>query len=709
MRPLPGVAVTLISEAAVVPYSAMVPAHIAGEYTADEITIDLVRLCQAVKVRFVDERVLGIDTARQEIHFAARPPLRYDVLSVGVGSVPACPAQDVAEVYSLPLRPLHKLLDGLDALEKKVKAASSFHLAIVGGGASGCELALALHRRLGHHASLRMTLLQGPERLLPQFPGKAGRLFAEVLASRRIAVRLGVPVTGCAGDSLVLENGERIACEAVLWATNAAAPALLRASALDTDANGFLAVHETLQSVSDARIFGTGDCVGFSGYPELQKNGVHAVREGAVLFDNVAAFLHEKPLRPFRPQGFCLMLLNTGDGRAVFSYGPVTSKSRWARRLKHRIDRAWIQKFTRFPVMEPATESADSPLMRCGGCGSKISSDVLSAVLKRIEVAQDSRVMLGCKAGEDAAVFQTRADLFGRDPARLVEIQTVDYFRAFVDDPFLFGRIAAQHALSDLYAMNARPFSALAIATLPYARGPIQECQLFELLSGAVRTFSELGVTLAGGHTTEGSELAVGFAVTGHGEQDRLFRKSGLEPGDKLILTKPLGSGALLAAWMRGRCKAAWFEELVRSMLLSNKAAAEVFAANGVRACTDITGFGLAGHLLEMLDASAMSATLTTGAVPVFAGFDEVVKDGIVSSLYADNARASCRVQVADGMPQWLFDPQTSGGLLAAVKTAAVDRILQELRQAGYEVAATIGEVDVPGGAFSIRIVGGKT
>ena len=221
-------------------------------------------------------------------------------------------------------------------------------------------------------------------------------------------------------------------------------------------------------------------------------------------------------------------------------------------------------------------------------------------------------------------MYRTRLDLFGREPDKLVEVQTVDYFKAFLDDPYLFGRIAALNAVSDLYAMNARPFAALAIATLPYARGPIQEAQLYELLSGAVQSLRELGVVLAGGHTTEGSELALGFSVTGHAEADRLFQKSRLQPGDRLLLTKPLGSGALLAAWMRGQCKAAWFDKLIRSMLQANKNAAEVFAEAGVTACTDVTGFGLAGHLLEMLDASRLSACLQREAVPVYEGFVEV-------------------------------------------------------------------------------------
>jgi selenide,water dikinase len=695
MRPLPGVAVTLVNEAAVIPYSAMVPAHIAHDYTADEITIDLVRLCQAVRVRFVPERVTGIEPDARQVSFAARPPLGYDVLSLGLGSIPACPAPRAAAPWSLTMRPLASLLRKLDQLEEKLGSSGQpFHLAVVGGGASGCELALAIQKRFAPCAGFRLTLLQGNERLLPQFPSSAARAFATAFQQRGMAFRVNARVIDSQNSSLVLENGERMVCDAVLWATEAAAPPILRESGLAVDAGGFLQVAETLQSRSDPNIFGTGDCVAFAAYPDLPKNGVHAVREGAVLFDNVAAFLREEPLRPFRPQRFCLNLLSTADGAAVLCYGPVACPGRWARRLKDRIDRAWIEKFTRFPVMTaPEPEEAKAPAMRCGGCGSKISSDVLSAVLRRLDIPDDPRVLLGTRAGEDAAVHRVRPELFGTDPRQLVEVQTVDYFKAFVDDPYLFGRIAALNAVSDLYAMNARPFSALAIATLPYARGPVQEAQLYELLSGAVESLRGLGVVLTGGHTTEGSELALGFAVTGFAEEDRLFQKSKLQPGDQLILTKPLGSGALLAAWMRSACRAAWFETLIASMLRSNGPAARIFAQTGVVACTDVTGFGLAGHLLEMLDASNVSARLTGKEVRVYPGFDAVVSQGMVSTLHGDNARMGARVEGPAPLPAWLFDPQTSGGLLAAVKPEMAATVVEELRQAGFAEAGVIGAV----------------
>jgi selenide,water dikinase len=695
MRPVPGVEVTLVNESPVVPYSAMVPARIGGDYSHDEVTIDLVRLCQSVKVRFVAERVTGVDPAARRVLFADRAPLAYDALALGIGSRPTVPDGAAADERSLVLRPLDKLLDAIGRLDERLAGSPKpFHLAVVGGGASGCELALALRKRFGNHPGFRLTLLQGDARVLPEFPDGVARSFLRAFRERRVDVRVNARVTGVREGELLLESGGKVAFDAVLWATRPAPPRSLCEWELPCDARGFLRVRETLQSVGDAAVFGTGDCVAFDAYPDLPRNGVHAVREGRALFDNVASFLHERPLRPYRPQRWCLCLLNTADGRAVLSYGPFTAAGRWARLLKDRIDRAWIDKFSRFPPMAGSGDGkASEYLMRCGGCGSKIPGDVLSAVLKRLDIPDDPRVLLGSRAGEDAAVHRLRPELFGAEPGKLVEVQTVDYFKAFVDDPYLFGRIAALNAVSDLYAMNARPFSALAIATLPYARGPVQEARLYELLSGAVRSLREVGVVLTGGHTTEGSEAALGFAVTGYAEEDRLFRKSGLRPGDVLVLAKPLGSGALLAAWMRGECRAAWFGRLVDSMLLSNGPASEVFRDAGVTACTDVTGFGLAGHLLEMLDASHVSAALTAKDVPLFAGFEEVVGRGIVSSLHEGNARTACRVDWMIRPPAWLFDPQTSGGLLGAVRPDRVADTLSRLRQRGYRDAAAIGEV----------------
>ncbi len=708
MSPWPGVAVTLVTEFSEIPYSAMVPGYIAGDYRWDEITLDLVRFCRSAGVRFVSARVTAVDAARRLVQLEDRAAISYDVLSLGIGSLPAEPEGCANGEWSFFMRPLGPFTQQLERLEESLRESPRpFHLAVVGGGVSGCELSLAIQKRLAKSADVRLTLLQSNRQLLPSFPNRAARIMEQRLRDAGLAVRLEACVVGGAADRLRLSSGEEIACDGVLWATPAAPPDCLRSSGLSVDDAGFLRVGETLQSLGDPAVFGTGDCVTFTPQPTLPRNGVHAVRQGRVLFDNVRELLHERPLAPFRPQRNCLCLMNTADGEAILSYGPLATKGRFVRRLKDRIDRAWLDSFGNVTrsVSEGATRIDNAPsltrrvsmgrqphLMRCGGCGAKVSGDVLSSVLSGLEIPNDSRVLLGTRSGEDAAVHRVRADLFGIAPDKLVEVQTVDYFRAFLDDPYLFGRIAALHSVSDVFAMNARPFSALAIATLPYARGPIQAGQLRELLAGATRSLNELGVVLTGGHTSEGHDLSLGFAVTGYADEDQLFRKSNLKPGDTLILTKPLGTGATLAAWMHGQCSAAELREAIEQMLIANASAAEVFAQFGARAVTDITGFGLAGHLLEMLDASRVSARLSA-TVPVLAGFETASSRGILSTLQRDNEKLSCRVQCPAAPPAWLFDPQTSGGLLGAVRPEVASAVLEELHRRGLPRAAAIGHV----------------
>ena len=221
------------------------------------------------------------------------------MLSLGLGSLPAAPFDAAAASCSFVLRPLSSLVRKIDELaEHYSDFPRPCHLAVVGGGASGCELALALHHRLARHASFRLTLLQGNDRLLPQHPRKAAQAFEQLLHERGIQVRLNASVVAAEQGTLHLDNGERIACDAVLWATNAAPPPLLRASGLTLDKAGFLVVQDTLQWYPIRRCSARAIVCRFRPYPELPKNGVHAVREGAVLFDN-ARLLHERPLRPF--------------------------------------------------------------------------------------------------------------------------------------------------------------------------------------------------------------------------------------------------------------------------------------------------------------------------------------------------------------------------------------------------------------------------
>jgi selenide,water dikinase len=252
--------------------------------------------------------------------------------------------------------------------------------------------------------------------------------------------------------------------------------------------------------------------------------------------------------------------------------------------------------------------------------------------------------------------------------------------------------VAAAHALSDLHAMGAQPWTALAIAAVPYGPGVKMRADLSAMLLGATQVLREDGCALVGGHSGEADEAALGFAVCGLADPDGLTRKSGLRPGDALIVTKPIGTGIVLAGNMRGLTRAAWLSAAIRSMCVTNASAARILRAHGVTACTDVTGFGLAGHLAEMTRASGVAATIWRDVVPVLPGALELVAQGIESTLAPDNARAVPNLNT-EARERVLIDPQTSGGLLGGVPSGRAGACLRALIAAGM-TAAIIGVVE---------------
>ena len=334
----------------------------------------------------------------------------------------------------------------------------------------------------------------------------------------------------------------------------------------------------------------------------------------------------------------------------------------------------------------------DADPMRCGGCGAKLPADILKRVLDRVvgEPKVDG-LMVGLDAPDDAAVFAP--------PAGKLIVQTVDQFRAFVEDPYLFGRIAANHCLGDIYAMGAAPVSALAAIALPFADDAKMEADLELLLRGALRTFEAAGVALIGGHTAEGAETSLGFTINGIGDEGSLLRKGGLRAGDRLILTKPLGTGVLLAADMRGDARGAWIDAAIQTMLQSNGPAAEIARTHGATAATDVTGFGLAGHLAEMAVSAGASVRLRLAALPILPGGEDAFALGAASSLQEGNIRSVRGSLSGDTLPSILFDPQTAGGLLLGVPADRSEACLADLQAAGYGAAAEIGEVAGPADA----------
>jgi selenide,water dikinase len=291
-----------------------------------------------------------------------------------------------------------------------------------------------------------------------------------------------------------------------------------------------------------------------------------------------------------------------------------------------------------------------------------------------------------------------------RVPPGKALVHSVDFFRAFIDDPWVFGRIAANHALGDIFAMGAEPQSATAIATVPPGLEGKVEDTLRHMMGGAISVLNEAGCALVGGHTGEGSELALGFAINGLIDEQlaTVLTKGGMRPGEVLILTKPIGTGTLFAAHARLKARGRWIDAALESMQVSNRAAMPCLIAHGVSACTDLTGFGLLGHLVEMTRPSGVDAEIDLDALPLLDGAAECIAAGILSSLQPANVRlrrALRNQEEALSHPTYplIFDPQTAGGLLASVPAERAEACLADLRELGYPRAACIGQVLVQG------------
>lgn len=718
MQPLPGVRLTLVCTDAHTPYSGMLPGYVAGHYRYDDVHIDLGRLAGFARARFLCAEVIGIDRAARTVHLRDRPPIRYDLVSINTGSTPQVAAVPGAAAHAVPVKPITGFNQRWLALLERVRGhVGPMTIAVVGGGAGGVELLLAMQYRLTQElralgrdpAALVFHLFTSDECLLTTHNGGVRARFDAVLAARAVQVHRSARVAEVTARSVCTQAGDRFEVDETVWVTQAGGAGWLRDTGLALDTAGFVVVNQYLQSVTDPAVFAAGDVASLQDRP-LEKAGVFAVRMGLPLAENLRRAVLARPLQAYRPQRRWLALISTGDRYAVASRGGLGFAGAWVWRWKDWIDRRFMRRFAEFPPMAPvdgtprpqqaqitlsgdeAVQAVAAQAMRCGGCGAKVGASVLSRTLAMLQPLQRDDVLVGLRSPDDAAVV--------RIPAGQALVQSVDFFRAFYDDPYLFGRIAANHALGDIHAMGAEPHTALALATIPPGLEAQVQQELYQMLSGAIAVLDAAGCALVGGHTGEGQELALGFAVNGLVEADLrgLLRKGAMRAGDRLVLTKPLGTGLLMAAHAQLAARGRWIQGALRSMAQSSRDAALILRQHSASACTDVTGFGLVGHLVEMARPSGVTVRIELARLPLLEGALACAQQGIVSSLQADNLRARHAVVNAQAFAHHasyplLFDPQTAGGLLASVPADQAQACVAALQAAGYADASLVGAV----------------
>ena len=705
MTPLPGARITVINPGPVAPYTGMLPGAIAGHYARDDMMIDLVRLARFAGARVILDRACGIErdcdaaqTGGQVVLTSGRR-LRYDVVSIDIGIASDLPEVPGYAAHGVAAKPLGAYAARWEAFVAESGPAP--HLTIIGAGVGGVELALAsAHRLRSLGKSPQITLLERGSEALPGVAAGTRRSLLAALRDHDVTLLTGVSAQQIEADAVVLTDGQRIASDFTLSVAGARPQDWLTQTGLVLT-DGFVAVGPTLQS-SDPAIFAAGDCAHLTHAPR-PKAGVFAVRQAPFLLHNLRAAVSGGTMRSYQPQRDYLKLVSVGGKTALADKFGLRSGGEWLWRLKDRIDAKFMAKFADYPTMKTpalpqphasglAEAMGDKPL--CGGCGAKVGAAALRVALGGLSGPVRADVLSG--PGDDAAMLR----FGGQD-----QVITTDHLRAFTADPALMARLAAVHALGDIWAMGAEPQAALAQITLPRLSETLQADMLAEVMQAANAVFGAAGADVVGGHSSVGDELTIGFTVTGltGGRAGHARRKVGARPGDAILLTKPLGTGVILAAEMamtrpdlgdtQGLMLGEIWSACIASMERPLGPAATILRARAT-AMTDVTGFGLAGHLWEMLEPEGLGAELSLSVLPLLPGAEGLAAQGVASTLAPSNrAAVSWHVDGPAGpRMDLLFDPQTCGGLLVTVPAEWLRPMLDEIERVG-EMAVLIGHV----------------
>ncbi len=674
MNPLPGARLTVINPGPTAPYTGMLPGHVAGHYGRDTLEIDLVKLCRHAGARLILDKAVGFDRARREVMMEGRGPVAYDVASIDVGITAQMDLPGFAD-HAIGAKPLDNYAARWrDFRDRAAKGEVAPQVAVIGGGVAGCELAMAMAFALRQAGvAPQVTVIEaGPE--ISGVGPRARRRMLAAMADLGVEVRTEARVVEIRADHVVLEGQDAVAAALTVGAAGAYPHAWLGDTDLPLN-DGFIEVGPDLGVPGDDALFAVGDCA-YMPHAPRPKAGVFAVRAAPILKHNLRAALSGGSRKTWQPQKNYLKLISLGGKSALGEKFGLTFSGPLMWRWKDRIDRAFMDRLSDLPQMKtpvPAGEVASGlaemlaarPL--CGGCGAKVGRGVLSGALGGLAAARGD-VVTG--AGDDAAVL--------RQPGGGFQVISTDHLRAVIDDPAQMTRIAAVHALGDVWAMGATPQVALASIVVPQMSALLQARTLAEITQVAQEVITAAGAQLVGGHTTMGAELTIGFTVTG--TRDKMpLTVGGAQPGDRLILTRPIGSGVILAADMGGAADGRDVAAALAVMGQPQAREAQVLGAVA-HAMTDVTGFGLAGHVQAICAASGLDALLWQDKIPIYQGARALADSGVSSSLMPSN-RADTPVEGGDD--PLLYDPQTAGGLLAAVPDSVCEAVLDKLLAQG--------------------------
>ncbi len=661
-KPIKGNRITLISNEIDTPYSGMIPGFIEGIYTWRETHIDLYKLCFKLDIRFIHSEVLEISAFNKEIILKNRPKIKFDVLSINTGIKSNNKTIKGALKYCIPVKPISKLSNKfLNEIKK------NNNIAFIGGGPASVELALGLQKRFKNNKSnLQISIITGKNGLLSSFPPKTRKIAKQTLKNTKINVIEKVEVIEVQKDKLLLSNKTKLKIDKSILSTNAMPPEWIKKSDIILNPNNFIIVNDKFQTNYNY-VFAAGDVVDFNNQ-NLSKSGVFAVKSGKPLAKSIRGFIQKKEAVPYKFNKNYLSIIGLSNGLAIATKYNLTFTSKFCFLLKKLIDLKFVKKFNNLrqnnysnfsdllkifdKIIKKSNENIPTYQMQCRGCAAKVDFNALKKALPK-------NIM---NTSEDAINIKNYPKLY----------QSVDMISAIVSDPYLLGKIAANHAISDIIAVNSKLISALMILQLPFSNSEINSRDLEQVTTGASDVLKLIDCSMSGGHTMIGKDKdpIIGFSVIGE-KKNIVSHKipSKLKVNDVLILTEKIGSGIIFSGINNDLIDSYYQIEVLNQMSKGNINFSKISNKLKTLSMTDITGFGLVNHLLNLIkrDSENIGLTIYPEKIPVFNGVKEALSKKVRSSLYDKNFKTAQKNLIYDRetklIDEILYDPQTVGGL----------------------------------------------
>ena len=652
MKPFKGVRVTVISNKYLATYSGMVPSYIEGSYSWNDINIDLVQLCNNFSHRLIVSTIIKIDIIKKLIYLKNRPPLSYDFLSINLGIKSDESTISGSSKYALKLKPISGIKNTINKILEFNKSNPTNTVVLIGAGAAGVEVALALSSRFKKsNLHNKIVLLSKNKSILKGYNYLARKYCEKQLLESGIKIIFNAEANKITREYIEYNNRHKIYSKFPILSTAASPINLLKYSNLPLSANGSIKINNSLLVNKTTNIFAAGDIAEIAGY-NTTKAGVYAVREGKVLYKNIIKTLRNKKLINYYPQKTYLSLIGLPNKNALAVKSVISFKSKLLWYLKRYIDIKFKRKYSfKHTTINDYKFNID-PFkyeMQCKGCGNKLPQSVLEKVFKKNII----------NGSLDADKVSKTKNLY----------QTTDIISSIINDPYKLGMISAKHALNDIFSSISKPLSSQMIISMPPALNKINTRDLKQLNNGAEVIMKEARCDITGGHTysSNDNQIYLGYSIIGR--KKSLVNRTNYKKGN-LYMTGKIGSAIIFSAIEQKIISGVYSENVIKEMTNSNYSIFKILYKYNINMVTDISGFGLAIHVYNLIlrYPYLKGLQITLDQIPLFDGVRIALLSNVKSSLNDSNKNHIIRKlniqSKTKRLSSILYDPQTAGGFI---------------------------------------------